>query len=111
MSEMQLSRREAIGTLSRSLLAGAVATWVSRCVTAAGDKPVDSALIDTHVHLVNSRLPRALKKTVPLAPFERADAEGPKQLARTVEEETKKAGVAYRIHAEPALELQPGGVP
>jgi predicted TIM-barrel fold metal-dependent hydrolase len=64
---------------------------------AAEDKPSDAAVIDTHIHLVKSRLPGALDRTVPLAPFDKGDAEGPTRLAKTVEEETKQAGVAHAL--------------
>jgi predicted TIM-barrel fold metal-dependent hydrolase len=46
---------------------------------------------------VKSRLPGALDKTIPLAPFDKGDAEGPKRLARSVEEEAKQAGVAHAL--------------
>jgi uncharacterized protein len=58
---------------------------------------VDAAIIDTHVHLVQSRLPGVLDQPVRLAPFDKGDAEGPKRLAKIVEEEMKKAGVAHAL--------------
>jgi predicted TIM-barrel fold metal-dependent hydrolase len=97
MNEVRLSRRKALWTLSGALLAGAMATRVCPSARAADEKHADAAIIDTHVHLVNTRLPGLLDTPVALAPFVRGDAEGPKRLARKVEEETKKAGVAHAL--------------
>jgi predicted TIM-barrel fold metal-dependent hydrolase len=67
-------------------------------------KPADTSVIDTHVHLVRTRLPGALDATAPLAPFGKDDPEGPKRFAKRVEEEAKKAGVG-QILCMPRFEV------
>lgn len=104
MSKTQLSRREALWTVGGALLAGAVASRVRSSAMAAGDKPAGASIIDTHVHLVKSRLPGALDKSIALAPFDKADAEGPRRLAKTIEEETKNARIV-RALCMPRLEV------
>lgn len=97
MNEGRLSRREALWTLSTALITGAVASRTTSIARVADDKASDVSIIDSHIHLVKSQLPGALDKSVPLAPFSKEDTEGPKRLARTVEEEAKKAGVAQAL--------------
>jgi predicted TIM-barrel fold metal-dependent hydrolase len=97
MSEPRLSRRDAFRTFGGSLLTAAVATRRWPAALAADDRPANAPVIDTHVHLTKSRLPGALPKTVPLAPFDKSDPDGPTRLARTVEAEMKQAGVAQAL--------------
>lgn len=86
MNDPRLSRRETLLMLGGSLLAGYSAL--------ADDKPANASIIDTHLHLANSRLPGVLDKPVALAPFGKDDLEGPKRLAKMIEEQCKQAGVA-----------------
>src|SRR5262245_28167096 len=90
MSDIGLSRRDALRTIGGTLLAGTAAL-------AADDTPADVAVIDTHVHLVESRLPGGFEKAIPLAPFDKSDPKAPRRLARTFEDEAKKAGVAQAL--------------
>jgi predicted TIM-barrel fold metal-dependent hydrolase len=104
MGETRFSRREALRTLGGTLLAGAGAARVRPSVTAAAAQPAGATLIDNHVHLVKSRLPGVLVEPDSLAPFAKGDAEGPKRLAKIVEGEAKKAGVAHAL-CMPRLEV------
>jgi predicted TIM-barrel fold metal-dependent hydrolase len=97
MSVWQLNRRQALETITGGLVASAAATKLSYPAIAAQREPSDAAVIDTHVHLVNSRLPGSLEKAVPLAPFGNGESEGPRRLAKTVEDEMKQAGVAQAL--------------
>jgi predicted TIM-barrel fold metal-dependent hydrolase len=54
-------------------------------------------IIDTHMHVVNSKIPGVRAKKVPLAPFGKADAAGMKRLVKRIEEEAKKAGVSHAL--------------
>jgi predicted TIM-barrel fold metal-dependent hydrolase len=94
MSELTLSRRDALRALGGTLL-GAAAARVSPAAT--DEPPEDVAVIDAHVHLVDSRLPGAFDKTVALAPFDRGDRKGPARLAKLFGDEAKKAGVAQAL--------------
>ncbi len=94
MNDVRLSRREALLAFGSTLASSASA---SLFVTAADDKQVDNSLIDTHVHLVKSRLPGALDKTVPLGPFDKGDADGPRRLAKTLQAEAQAAGVGQAL--------------
>src|SRR5262245_51965286 len=97
MRESQMSRRDALRTLGGTLVAGAL-------TRAAKSQPADAPVIDTHVHLVRSRLPGALDTKLPLAPFDKGHAEGEKRLAKSVEEATKEAGVAQAL-CMPSLDI------
>src|SRR5262245_33227660 len=97
MSDIPLSRRDALRTLGGALLTGAFGTQAVSLAAADDKQPAGESVIDTHVHLVNSRLPGALDKAVPLAPFGKEDAEGPKRLVKTIEDEMKKAGVVQAL--------------
>ena len=92
MSGDQLSRRDILRTIGGTLLSGSLLT-ASRSSLSADPRPAQVKLIDTHVHIVNSRLPGVLDVGVPLAPFGKEDSDGPKRLIKTIQEETKKAGV------------------
>jgi predicted TIM-barrel fold metal-dependent hydrolase len=46
---------------------------------------------------VDTRLPGVLDKPIALAPFAKDDLEGPKRLAKKLEDETKKAGVTHAL--------------
>ncbi len=89
-----LSRRDALCTLGSTLVAAA-GSFRLPLAEAAAPKP--ARLIDTHVHVVDSRLPGGLEKSLPLAPFEKGDSEGPKLLIRRIEEQARKAGVAQAL--------------
>lgn len=97
MGELRVSRRKALWTLSGTLFASAATTWTGPAAMAEDENPAGAAVIDTHVHLVKSRLPGALDTGSPLAPFDKGDVEGPMRLAKTVEEEMKQAGVAQAL--------------
>jgi uncharacterized protein len=97
MREERYTRREAVRTLGGALLAALVAPRAGSHTPAKGDKPADASFIDAHVHVVKPRLPGILDMPLPLAPFGKDDPEGPKRLARTIEEEAKKAGVAQAL--------------
>jgi predicted TIM-barrel fold metal-dependent hydrolase len=95
MSEIGLSRRDALRTIGSTLL-GAAAARVAPAA-AADEAAADVAVIDTHVHLADSRLPGGFDKTIALAPFDKGDTKGPRQLAKTFQDEAKKAGVAQAL--------------
>jgi predicted TIM-barrel fold metal-dependent hydrolase len=65
---------------------------------AVGDSGADKVpIIDTHMHVVNSKIPGVRPKKTPLAPFGKADAAGMKQLVKRIEEETKNSGVSHAL--------------
>src|SRR5262245_20033576 len=97
MSAGRYSRREALCTLGTALFAGVVAPRAGSHAPTADGNPTDASFIDAHIHLVKTRLPGALDEPLPIAPFRKDDVEGPKRLARTIEEETKQAGVAQAL--------------
>jgi predicted TIM-barrel fold metal-dependent hydrolase len=97
MSKVHLSRRDALRALGGAFLAGALGTGLSPQTAAADNVPAAAAIIDTHVHLVRTRLPGALDATLPIAPFSKEDAAGMKRLAETIETETKQAGVVQAL--------------
>lgn len=90
MSDIGLSRRDALRTIGGTLFGCAAAT-------AAEEPAGDVAVIDTHVHLADSRLPGGFDKTIALAPFEKGDRKGPVRLAKVFQDEAKKAGVAQAL--------------
>jgi hypothetical protein len=97
MSEIQLSRRDALRTLGGAFLAGAFGaeTWSQFAV--ADERSAEESIIDTHVHIVNPRLPGVRAQPVPLAPFGKGDTAGMKQLVKRIEDETKKARVVQAL--------------
>jgi predicted TIM-barrel fold metal-dependent hydrolase len=97
MSTVHLSRRDALRALGGAFLAGALGTGLSSQPAAADKAPAAATIIDTHVHLVRTRLPGALDVTAPLAPFGKDDAAGMKRLAETIETEMKQAGVVQAL--------------
>jgi len=97
MGGIQLSRRDALWTLGGAFLAGAFGAGTGSQFTVADDRPAEESIIDTHVHIVNLRLPGVRAKPVPLAPFGKADAAGIKQLVKRIEHETTKARVAHAL--------------
>lgn len=97
MNETRYTRREAVRTLGGALLAALAAPRAGSHSPTKGDKPADAAVIDAHVHVVKPRLPGILDMPLPLAPFGKDDPDGPKRLAKTIEAEAKKAGVAQAL--------------
>ncbi|HTU22226.1 MAG TPA: amidohydrolase family protein [Gemmataceae bacterium] len=97
MSGIQVSRRDSLRTLGGAFLAGAFGAggWPQR--TVADEHSSEEAIIDTHVHVVNTRLPGLRGQTVPLAPFGKDDTEGMKRLVKMIEEETKRARVVHAL--------------
>ena len=96
MSEGHFTRREALRTLGGAMLAGAIAPRAKDSAP-ADDKPAAATFVDAHVHLVKTRLPGALDEPLPLAPFGKDDPDGPKRLAKAIEEEASKAWVAQAL--------------
>jgi predicted TIM-barrel fold metal-dependent hydrolase len=64
----------------------------------------DAPHVDSHVHLVNSKLPGGLPKPIPLAPFPPGDSDGPAKLARAFEADATAAGVSAAL-VMPRLEV------
>lgn len=94
MSDIGLSRRDVLRTIGGTLL-GATA---SRSGASADDEPAaDAGVIDTHVHVVESRVPGALGKSTTLGPFDKGDRKGPARLARQFQDDAKQAGVAQAL--------------
>jgi predicted TIM-barrel fold metal-dependent hydrolase len=92
MSGTYPSRRDALRTFGGAFLAGAWAPFA-----AADERPAEPSVIDTHVHIVNTRLPGVRAQPVPLAPFGKEEPTALKQLARRIEEETKQAQVVQAL--------------
>ena len=59
--------------------------------------PAEESIIDTHVHIVNTRLPGVRSHSVPLAPFSKEDTAGMKRLVKRIEDETKQARVVQAL--------------
>jgi predicted TIM-barrel fold metal-dependent hydrolase len=95
MKAMQPSRRDALRAVGTAAFSAAIGA--SAASQAADKGPAELAVIDTHVHIVKSRVPGGLDKTVDLAPFSKKDTEGRKRLAGVIEEEAKKAGVTQAL--------------
>jgi predicted TIM-barrel fold metal-dependent hydrolase len=92
MDGVPVSRRDIIRTFGATLLSGAVGSRGT-----ADERPDAELVVDTHIHVVNSRLQGGLDKPSPLAPFAKDDSEGPKRLARTLADEAKKAGLSHAL--------------
>jgi predicted TIM-barrel fold metal-dependent hydrolase len=93
-----MSRREALCALGGTVLAGCAAPTTDITTLAEEEKPAKPAsIIDTHVHLVDARVPGGLENPVRLAPFAKGDKKGPEKLAQKVQAEMKKAGVAQAL--------------
>ncbi len=97
MNDRSMDRRQALQTLGSLSLTAAIGPWGRRAVHAEAAEPVPPWIIDTHVHVVHSRLPGGLAKTTALAPFPKEDAEGPQRLAKHIEAEARKAEVAHLL--------------
>lgn len=105
MSESGMSRREALWTLGGALIAAAPGSRLASAALRAASAA--DSLVDTHVHLVNSRLPGGLDKPVPLAPFGKNDVEGAKRLARTIQFQAKEANLGHAL-CMPRFEVSDG---
>ena len=101
MSTHRISRRQALRSLGGTVVAAMLGSFTRPLTHAsAADDLGAEQRIDTHVHLVNVRLP-GVPETVPapdkktqLAPFDAAkDPGGARRLAKVIQEETKAAGV------------------
>jgi predicted TIM-barrel fold metal-dependent hydrolase len=97
MSGLQVSRRDVLRTVGGAFL-GAAFGVRAFADSVVADKGADKVpIIDTHMHVVNSKIPGVRPKKTPLAPFGKADVAGIKQLVKRIEEETKKAGVGHAL--------------
>ncbi len=94
MRETRPSRRDALHTLGGALLAG-IAT--GRTAPAFDERPADDLIVDTHIHVVESRLPGAFEIKTPLPPFGKTDPDGPKKFADALTVEAKTAGVGHAL--------------
>jgi predicted TIM-barrel fold metal-dependent hydrolase len=92
MTGTRLSRRDALRTLGGAFLGGALSQYA-----VAEERPAEEPIIDTHVHVVDPRLPGIKAQPVPLAPFGKDDPAGMKRLAKRIEDETKQAHVAHAL--------------
>ncbi|MBW3600124.1 MAG: amidohydrolase [Planctomycetes bacterium] len=91
---MRLSRREALRAAGGAALAG---MCLQSGPARADDAADEMTLVDAHVHIINSRLPGGLGKETPLAPFDKDQPEAPLRLARTVEDQMRRAGVTEAL--------------
>lgn len=85
------SRREALAAFGLSAFGG---------VTAGADKAPPKAvesIIDTHIHVVESRLPGAFDKAIPLPPFDKPDPDAVKKFVKQLAEELKKGGIGKAL--------------
>jgi hypothetical protein len=104
MSDRYWSRREMLGSLGRTVASALVGPALG-AASRIGAAPPDAGapVIDTHLHLVNLRLPGVPDITAPdqktaLAPFDagkRPDSAA--QLAQAIQEEMKAAGVGQAL--------------
>jgi predicted TIM-barrel fold metal-dependent hydrolase len=97
MSEVKLSRRDALRTIGGALLAAVYGAGVSSQAALADKRPSEEAVIDAHVHIVNPRLPGVREQPMPLAPFGKEDTVGMKQLVKRIEDEAKKAQIVHAL--------------
>jgi len=93
-----VSRRAALETLGGALLAGALGPAPGTSARAA-DAPANRIpVVDTHFHLVSSRLSRLSGDRPPPPPFDLLDQPGgPERLTRMVEAELQAAGVEHAL--------------
>ena len=103
MSGPQLSRREALGSLGRCALVGGAALQAGGSAAAPPVAPVGT-IIDAHMHVVESKLPGAFDKTLPLPPFDKDEPDGTERFAAKLADEMTKAGVAKAL-CMPRLEV------
>jgi|GEM_PF-216310 len=94
MGDVRWSRRETLAAVGRCIAAGSASRACSSFVSANEAPPSPSeSIIDVHMHVVESRLPGALDKTVPLPPFDKPDPDAEAKFARKLTDEMKKSGV------------------
>jgi predicted TIM-barrel fold metal-dependent hydrolase len=97
MSGVQRSRRDTLRILGGAFFAGAFGTGASSQLAAEDKHTAEESIIDTHVHVVSTRLPGVRAKTTALAPFGKEDAAGMKLLVKRIEDETKQARVVHAL--------------
>lgn len=97
MPEFLPSRRQALKSLGGALVAGAFG--LREPATAAEDAAGGKGIVDTHVHIVSSKLGRAIGKETPLPePFNmQLEPGGPERFARLLEAELQAAGVEHAL--------------
>jgi predicted TIM-barrel fold metal-dependent hydrolase len=96
-----LTRRDAL----KSISGAAIATSLAGDFTVAATPSSDEGIIDTHVHIVTSRLDRGEASERRNPPFDMRDEPGGKErFARLVEKEMRAAGVTHAL-CMPTVEL------
>jgi uncharacterized protein len=97
-----VTRRDALKAAGGASLAAVLGGGLRPA--AAEEGAGQTNLVDAHVHVANSRLPGGLEKETPLAPFDKSQPQAPLRLARTVEDEMRRAGVTEAL-CMPRVEL------
>lgn len=100
MNDFSSSRRDAIKAVGGALVAGTfgLATQTDSQTADAKESSESDAVVDTHVHIVSSRLYRTGEAAAPTPPFHLfQEPGGAARLAGMVEDELKSAGVSHAL--------------
>lgn len=108
MSEFMPSRREAIRSLGGAFVASAfgLGTPVGLDKTAANEDNGGGMLVDSHVHIVSSRISRVLGTPASRAPFDMLDEPGgAERLAKLIEGQMKAADIGHALCMPSVIEV------
>src|SRR5262249_39967124 len=98
MNESIPSRRDALRSLGTAVAGAIGIAAFAETQTEAVAPPPSPALIDTHVHIVDSKIPGGLETPVALGPFDtKRQPKAAQRFARLIRDELKLADVGQAL--------------